>query len=150
MMQGYETEQEPKRLRRDLLLNAAIVILCLILLIQTVAFIVNVLDYQHVNTADEASLISMVSYHQYDMLVENVHRNEAYGAPVKGEMEQLYAVAYYYEEAMLYLAHRGAGNEAQAKQCHDKMQEYEGQMGSYGFAKDEIWEFLGSSPEILK
>lgn len=42
----------------------------------------NVLDYRRVYTADETSLISMVSYGQYDTLAENVHRNEAHQAKV--------------------------------------------------------------------
>lgn len=150
MTQGYGIEPETKRLRRDILLNAVIVILCLVLLIQAAAFIVNVLDYQQVYTADEASLIGMVSYGDYDTLVENVHRNVAYGAPVTGNMEQLYAVAYYYEAAMRYLAHRNAGNVEQAEQSYEKMQAYEEQMVPFAFAKDEIWEFLGGDPEILK
>lgn len=110
----------------------------------------NVLDYRRVYTADEMSLISMVSYGQYDTLAENVHRNEAYQAPVKGDMAQLYAVAYYYEAAMLYHAHSEAGNTAQAQRKYDKMQEYEKQMGSYAFAKEEIWESLGMEQEIIK
>lgn len=65
-------------------------------------------------------------------------------------MEQLYAVAYYYEAAMLYHAHRSVGNDALAEQNYDNMFKYEKQMGFYAFAKDEIWEFLGSGPEILK
>lgn len=150
MRQNLEMEQNPKRLRRDVWLNGLLAVLCLVLLIQVVAFFINLADYQHVYTADEAALISMVSDRQYDTLMENVYRNEAYGVQKKGDMEQLYAVAYYYEAAMLYHAHRSAGNDALAGQSYDNMLDYEKQMGEYAFAKDEIWEFLGSDPEILK
>lgn len=150
MRQNVEMEQNPKRLRGDILLNGLIVVLCLVLLVQAAAFFINLADYQKVHTADEASLISMVSDRQYDTLLENVYRNEAYGVQKKGDMEQLYAVAYYYEAAMLYHAHRSAGDDGLAKQNHDDMQNYEKQMGDYAFAKDEIWEFLGCDPEILK
>lgn len=150
MMQNWEMEENPKRLRRDVLLNVLMVVLCLVLLIQAVAFFINLADYQHVYTADEASLISMVSDRQYDTLMENVYRNEAYGVQKKGDMEQLYAVAYYYEAAMLYHAHRSAGNDAAAEQNYNDMLKYEKQMGEYAFAKDEIWEYLGIDPEILK
>lgn len=150
MRQDLGTVQGPKRLRRDVWLNVLMVVLCLVLLIQVVAFFIDLADYQHVYTADEASLISMVSDRQYDMLVENVYRNEAYDVQKTGDMEQLYAVAYYYEAAMLYHAHRSAGNDAPAEQYYNDMMKYEKQMGSYAFAKDEIWEFLGSDPEILK
>lgn len=150
MRQDLGTVQGPKRLRRDVWLNVLMVVLCLVLLIQAVAFFIDLADYQHVYTADEASLISMVSDRQYDMLVENVYRNEAYDVQKTGDMEQLYAVAYYYEAAMLYHAHRSAGNDAPAGQYYNDMLKYEKQMESYAFAKDEIWEFLGSDPEILK
>ena len=36
------------------------------------------------------------------------------------------------------------------KYLYDKMQEYEKQMGSYAFAKEEIWESLGMEQEIIK
>lgn len=150
MMPDYEIGLEPKRIRRDLVLNGVIVVLGLIFLIQAVVFVKNLSEYGQVHTADEASLIKMVSYQEYDTLVENVHRNVAYGAPTTGNMEQLYAVAYYYEAAMLYLAHRNAGNEEQAEKSYEKLLEYEGQMAPFDFAKDEIWEFLGIDPEILK
>lgn len=150
MRQNLETAENPKRLCRDALLNVLMVVLCVVLLIQIVFFVVNLADYQKVYTADEASLISMVSDRQYDTLLENVYRNEAYGAQKTGDMEQLYAVAYYYEAAMLYHAHRSAGNDALAGQSYDTMQEYENLMGEYAFARDEIWDFLGSDPEILK
>lgn len=145
-----EMDEDLKRRRRDVLLNGMIVVLCLVLLAQGAAFFISLAEYGQVYTADEASLIRMVSDGQYDTLVENVYRNEAYGVQATGNMEQLYAVAYYYEAAMLYLAHQSAGNEEEAERCYEKMQEYEAQMVPFDFAKDEIWEFLGGDPEILK
>lgn len=150
MRMNPEMEEDLKRRRRDVLLNGIIVVLCLVLLVQGVAFIINLAEYGQVYTADEASLIRMVSDGQYDTLVENVYRNEAYGVQATGNMEQLYAVAYYYEAAMLYLAHRNAGDEEAAEQCYEKMQEYGEQMVPFDFARDEIWEFLGGDSEILK
>ncbi len=39
MRQSFDTEEKPKGFNRDILLNAGIVILCLVLLVQTAAFI---------------------------------------------------------------------------------------------------------------
>lgn len=136
--------------RRDILLYACMVLFCVVLLIQIIVFAGNLLDYQKVYTVDEATLINMVTTQEYDSLVNNVHRNEAIGVPVKGSMAELYAVAHYYEAAMLYHAHRSAGNEEQAQKKYAQMLEYEQELGTYAFVKEEIWEFLGINREILK
>lgn len=128
---------------RNLLLNGIVVLLSVILFIQVVTFVEEAANYHQVYTSDETTLIRMVSGQQYDSLVENVYRNEAQGVPVKGDMAQIYATAYYYEAAMLYNVYRKAGKETQAKEKFAQMQAYEEQMGGYAFAKEEIWEILG-------
>ncbi|MCX4323804.1 MAG: hypothetical protein OSJ59_12660 [Lachnospiraceae bacterium] len=136
--------------RRILLLNGIVVLLCVILFAQVVTFVKEAASYQKVYAVDEANLIRMITGQQYDNLVESVYRNESQGVPIKGDMAQIYATAYYYEAAMLYNAHQKAGNVQQAEEKFARMQAYEEQMEEYAFAKEEIWAILGIDPENLK
>lgn len=144
---------QPGVFGRDALLYGIMVVLCAVLMVQMISFVGDVFDYQdyqRANIADETMLIDMITAREYDFLLDHVYRNEAAGAPVKGNREALYAVAHYYEAAMLYHAHQRAGNEEQAQAKYAKMQEYEKKMGTYAFVKEDIWDFLGIGQEILK
>lgn len=150
-MNGSQRVEEKKGIsRKNLLLDGIVILLCVILFVQAVTFIREASDYLKPPEIDEGTLIQEVNVRQYERLVENVYRNEALGVPVEGDMAEIYAVAYYYEAAMLYNAHKKAGNEPQAEEKYTQMQMYEEQMGTYAFAKEEIWEFLDMDPEILK
>lgn len=150
-MTGNQNAEEKTDFRhRNLLWNGIVIVLCAILFFQVITFIMATADYHKVYTVDEAALLQMLSDRRYDNLVENVYRNEAYGVSVSGDMEQIYAAAYYYEAAMLYHAHQKAGNEKQAQEKLVRMQEYEKQLGEYAYVKEEIWAFLGIDSENIK
>ncbi len=144
MNRGQKTQSQPGHARRDVLLNIIMSVLCFILIVQCFLFIVRLRDYQRVYTADESALISQLTYQEYDMLMDYVYRNEARNVPVTGDMAKIYAVAHYYEAAMLAHAHQTAGNSQPAQQRRAQMQEYEKQMGEYDFVKEEIREILGA------
>lgn len=150
-MNGSQSVEEKKGVsRKNLLLDGIVILLCVILCVQVITFIREASDYLKLPEIDEGTLIQEVNGRQYERLVENVYRNEALGAPVKGDMEQIYAAAYYYEAAMLYNAHQKAGNVRQAEEKYAQMQAYEEQLGEYAFVKEEIWAFLGMEPENIK
>lgn len=144
------TEEKTGVSRRNLLLNGIVILLSVILFVQVIIFVREAASYQKVYAVDEANLLRMVTNQQYDNLVESVYRNEAQEVPVKGDMAQIYAAAYYYEAAMLYHAHQEAGNVRQAEEAYTRMREYEEQLGEYAFVKEEIKEFLGMAPLNLK
>ena len=127
------------------LLNVVIVIFCIAFFIQTASLIWYVVEDKHVynDISDESELFSRLRYHDYDYLLDAVYKNEVRNTPKEGDMEALYAVAYYYENAMMYHAYQTAGDTAKAKARYEKMLEYEAQMGEYAFAKEEILEYLG-------
>lgn len=150
MIQRQSAEEKTGVLRRNFLLNGIVILLCVILFIQVITFIKEAVSYQKVYTADETTLLRMVNGQQYDSLVENVYRNEARGVSVKGDMAQIYAVAHYYDSAMLYNAYRKAGNVRQAQENYARMQTYEEQLGEYAFVKEEIGAFLGMGSENIK
>ena len=127
------------------LLNVVIVILCIVLFIQTASLIWYVIEDKQVynNISDESELFNRLRYQDYDYLLEAVYKNEVRNVPKEGDMEALYAVAYYYENAMMYHAYQTAGNTDKAKARYEKMLEYEAQMGEYAFAKEEILKYLG-------
>lgn len=127
------------------LLNIVIVILCIVLFMQTASLIWYVSEDKWVynNISDESELFSRLQYQSYDSLLDAVYRNEAGNAPKEGDMEALYAVAHYYENAMMYHAYQTAGDSEKAQARYEKMLEYEAQMGEYAFAKEEILEYLG-------
>lgn len=150
MIGNQNAEEKTGFLRSRLLWNGIVIVLCAILFLQVITFIKEAADYHKVYTVDESVLLQMLTGRQYDSLVENVYRNEAHGVSVSGDMEQIYAAAYYYEAAMLYHAHRKSGNVRQAEEAYVRMQEYEGQLGEYAFVKEEIREFLGMDLLNLK
>lgn len=150
MNQNQSVKRKLDSAHRDILLNGIVILLCAILFVQIFLFIREVTGYQNVYWADEVTLIREITDRQYDSLMENVYRNEALGVPVKGDMAEIYAAAYYYEAAMLYNAHKKAGNVRQAEEKYAQMQTYEEQMGAYASVKEEICAFLGMNPEILK
>ncbi len=127
------------------LLNVVIVIFCIVFFIQTASLIWYVVEDKHVynDISDESELLSRLRYQDYDYLLDAVYKNEVRNVEKEGDMEALYAVAYYYENAMMYHAYQTAGNTAEAKARYEKMSEYEAQMGEYAFAKEEILEYLG-------
>lgn len=127
------------------LLNVVIVILSIVLFIQTASLIWYVVGDKQVynNISDESELFSRLRYQDYDYLLDDVYKNEVRNVPKEGDMDALYAVAYYYENAMMYHAYQTTGDTAKAKERYDKMLEYEKQMGEYAFAKEEILEYLG-------
>ncbi len=136
--------------RKNLLLNGIVILLCVVLGIQIVTFFRESSDYLKGPETDEAFLIQWVSYQNYARLLEDVYRYEALGVPVEGDMAQIYAVAHYYEAAMLYNAHQKAGNTQQAEEKFAQMQAYEEQLGEYAFVKEEIGAFLGMETENIK
>ena len=127
------------------LLNVVIVILCIVMFIQTASLIWYVVEDKHVygDISDESELLGRLRYQDYDYLLDDVYKNEVRNVPKEGDMEALYAVAYYYENAMMYHAYQTVGNTPKAKERYEKMLEYEAQMGEYAFAKEEILEYLG-------
>ncbi len=150
-MNGNQREEGKTGIsRRNLLLNGIVILLCVVLCIQIVTFVREASDYMRGPDIDEGLLIQEVNLQNYERLVENVYRNEALGVPVEGDMAEIYAAAYYYEAAMLYNAHRKAGNAQQAEENYARMQTYEEQLGDYAFVKEEIWAFLGMEPENIK
>lgn len=150
-MNGNQNAEEKTGVSgKNLLLNGIVILLCVILFSQVVTFIREASGYMKAYETEEETLIQSVSIGNYERLVENVYRNEALGAPVTGDMPELYAAAYYYEAAMLYNAHKKAGNAKQAEEKYAQMQAYEGQLGDYAFVKEEIQAFLGIDPENIK
>lgn len=150
-MNGNQGEERNTSVsRRNLLLNGIVILLCVILFSQVITFIREAAEYQSVYRVGEVALIREVTDGQYDALLESVYRNEATDTPVKGDMAQIYAAAYYYEAAMLYHAHQKAGDAQQAAEKYAQMQAYEEELGEYAFVKEKIWEFLGREPENIK
>lgn len=129
--------------KKNLILNIIIIVLCIILFFMTLTFMAEVADYQRVYKMGEESLINCVRYQDYDSLVEYMYRNEARGEAVSGDMEKLYAVAHYYENAVLYQAYKKAGNQNEAQRKYEKMEEYKEWMGEYSFAEEDITQLLG-------
>ncbi|MBO5209560.1 MAG: hypothetical protein J6B68_09490 [Lachnospiraceae bacterium] len=128
---------------KNLILNIIIIVLSVVLFFLTIAFLIGIMDYQRGYKVTESDMINYVRYQEYDSLVDTVYNNEANGVKHTGDMEELYAVAYYYENAVLYHAYQVSGDSKGAQEKYHKMEEYESQMGDYAFAKEEIWNLLG-------
>ncbi len=62
----------------------------------------------------------------YEIAVRDMDKNTKY-AP---EVEECRALAFYYEQAVLEHAYRTTGNDGKADQFAERMEEYEGQLGS--------------------
>ena len=131
-----------KLFNKDVVLNIIIIMLCVILFGLIAIYTAVYIDSNQLYVSDEHSLIYRVYYRKYNDLVDNVYRNEISEAPVKGDMAEIYAVAHYYENAVLYYAHQIAGNAAQSQMRYERMQEYSGDMGEYADEADNILEYL--------
>ncbi|MDE6662329.1 MAG: hypothetical protein K2K46_03200 [Lachnospiraceae bacterium] len=131
-----------KLFNKDVVLNIIIIVLCVILFGLIAIYTAVYIDSNQLYVSDEQSLIYRVYYRKYNDLVDNVYRNEISEAPVKGDMAEIYAVAHYYENAVLYYAHQIAGNAAQSQMRYERMQEYSGDMGEYADEADNILEYL--------
>ena len=131
-----------KLFNKDVVLNIIIIVLCVILFGLIAIYTAVYIDSNQLYVSDEHSLIYRVYYRKYNDLVDNVYRNEISEAPVKGDMAEIYAVAHYYENAVLYYAHQIAGNAAQSQMRYERMQEYSGDMGEYADEADNILEYL--------
>lgn len=129
--------------KKNLILNIIIIVLSVMLFLLTVTFLIETVDYQRSYKVTEGDMINYVRYQEYDVLVECMYSNEANGIKPTGDMEELYAVALYYENAVLYQAYQVSGNADEAQKKYNRMKECEGQMGDFAFAKEEIWNLLG-------
>lgn len=133
-----------KQSAKNIVLNMIIIALCVFLFLFTVTFIVEMIDYNKVYTCDDGMLLRYVNYGQYEDLVNAVYANEAKGVSVKESMKEVYAIAHYYHNAVLYYAYQKTGDTGQAQIKYKKMQEYEAKLDEYSYVKDEIWEYLES------
>ena len=88
--------------KKNLILNIIIIVLSVMLFLLTVTFLIETVDYQRSYKVTEGDMINYVRYQEYDVLVECMYSNEANGIKPTGDMEELYAVALYYENAVLY------------------------------------------------
>ena len=131
-----------KLFNKDVVMNIIIIVLCVILFGLIAIYTAVYIDSYQLYVSDEHSLIYRVYYRKYNDLVDNVYRNEISEAPVKGDMAEIYAVAHYYENAVLYYAHQIAGNTDQSKLRYERMQEYSEDMGEYADEADNILEYL--------
>lgn len=132
-----------KKAGKSLIYNIVIIVLSVLLVLLTLTFVVGVYEYQMDYIADEEDMIYYVSYQNYGYLAEQMYRQEAKNIRPTGDMEMLYAVAHYYENAVMYQAYTESGESQKAQEKYEKMLQYEGQMGDYGFAKEDIWNLLG-------
>ena len=67
---------------------------------------------------------------RYGDLYDTALRDMAEGKKYNGEVEELRALAFYYENAVLANAYRGAGDSAKADSFEEKMKAYEAELGS--------------------
>ena len=95
-----------KLFNKDVVLNIIIIVLCVILFGLIIIYAAVYIDSNQLYVSDEHSLLYSVYYQRYNDLVDSVYRNEISEAPVKGDMAEIYAVAHYYENAVLYYAHQ--------------------------------------------
>lgn len=123
-------------------MNIIIIVLCVILFGLIAIYAAVYIDSDQGFVSDEHFLLYRVYDQEYNDLLNSVYRNEISEAPVKGDMAEIYAVAHYYENAMLYYAHQIAGNTAQSKLRYERMQEYLGNMGEYADEADNMLEYL--------
>lgn len=131
-----------KLFNKGVVLNIIIIVLCVILFGLIITYAAAYMDYNKIYVYDEHNLLYRVYDQEYNGLTEGVYQNEVLEAPVKGNMADIYAVAHYYENAVLYYAHKIAGNAAQSDMRYERMQEYSGNMGEYADEADAILEYL--------
>ena len=127
-----------KRSTKNIVANIIIIVLCIFLFLFTITFIGETIEYNKSYTYDDTTLLRYVSYQQYVDLVDAVYANEAKGVSVKKDMEEVYALAHYYNNAVLYYAYQGIGDMEQAQIKYEKMQEYEAQLDEYAYVTEEI------------
>lgn len=123
-------------------MNIIIIVLCVILFGLIIIYAATYMNYNKAYVYDEHDLLYKVYDQEYNILAECVYQNEVSNAPVKDDMADIYAIAHYYENAVLYYAHQIAGNAAQSQMRYERMQEYSGDMGEYADESDNILEYL--------
>ena len=133
---------QKKIFNKGAILNIIIIVLCVILFGLIIIYTAIYMDYNRTYVNDEHYMLYRVYDNEYNDLMESVYQNEISGASIEGSMAQLYAVAHYYENAVLYYAHQTAGNAAQADMRYEKMQEYAKDMGEFADEAEVILEYL--------
>ncbi len=71
-------------------------------------------------------------------LYDTALRDMADGKKYSGEVKELRALAFYYENAVLANAYRGAGNTAKAAEFEDKMKALEAELGSLASSAEKV------------
>lgn len=132
-----------KKKGKNFVFNIIIVVLSVMLILLTFTFAAGVFDYQRDYIMDEEDMIYYVRFQNYHYLTEQMYYQQAKNVKPSEDMKMLYAVAHYYENAVMYQAYAESGESQKAQEKYEKMQQYEGQMGDYAFAKEDIWNLLG-------
>ena len=136
------TMAQKKLFNKGAILNIIIIVLCVILFGLIIIYAATYMNYNKAYVYDEHDLLYKIHDQEYNILTECVYQNEVLEAPVKGDMADIYALAHYYENALLYYAHQMAGNAAQSQMHYERMQGYSEDMGEYADEADVILEYL--------
>ena len=121
----------------DIVLDVLLVGLTIAAVIFSLTMVHEINDYSVNYASNEDRLTDTVRY-SMDRLVELVSKNEALNVKPKGDMEELYALAHYYDNALRAHAFETAGYPEEAKKYRDVLDEYREKCGGYAFWENEI------------
>ena len=120
-----------------LIMKGVIGVLCIILLASMAVMIENLHD-AFTNRISESALRSRVEYGNYAPLVDHYHQNVAAGITGNKEEKEYYGVAKYYEAASFYKAFSTVGDTKRAAREKQKLDAAYEEMGGWQIAKEAI------------
>lgn len=147
MMQGLRNKERIGRQKGILLIMKGVIVVLCVLLIASVAVMIEELHGAFHNTISETSLASRVEFGQYEMLVENYHQNLEAGARENDAIREYYGVAKYYEAASFYQAFTKSGDPERAQREKEKMDAAYEEMGGWQIVAKDIDRELGITQE---
>lgn len=129
---------------RKYLFNVVTVLLSLVLVFLVFHFIKNIRRDLEGHTYELYSMTDDINSHRYGDLLAKVYQNELQDVETDEIARKCYAVARYYEAALLHMAYEEGGKTEKAAGYEREMKEQEAKMGSYQNHALEIQKLLSS------
>ena len=135
-------KQSKKQSSALLVMNIAIVVLCIVLVKGCISMI-DELHYAFSRPSPGNYMENYVTYENYAHLVEMYYDDLPYGGRITGTKAECYGVARYFEAASMYRAYLAAGDSERAAREKAKMDAAYEEMGDWNIAADSIQKKLG-------
>lgn len=130
---------------KNLIVNIVLGIMAVVCVICAVKFL-NEVSWTFQQTIAEPDILWVyIDHGNYDTLSDAVDRNRAYGVEETKEYTECYAIADYYQAALMYKVKTSLGKTQEAEKYKEQMDKCVEKLGDFMFVVEDIDEILAGT-----